>query len=210
MYKQPPSITKFDVEKTYKFYAPVYDFLFGYILEPGRCALGKETHTLQPGNILEIGVGTGLLLDKYPVHASVTGIDISEEMLNLARQKAKKISHVPIHLETMDAENLLFSDGQFDCVVLPYVLSVTPDPDLLIKEARRVCKKNGTIIILNHFSGNNTWYLLEKMFKNLAEKIGFRSEFSYEKNILKHDWEVIRLKTVNLFGLSKLVVIRNI
>lgn len=209
MKKQPSNITQSNVKKTYNFYAPIYDFLFGSILEPGRRALCKETHTLQLGNILEIGVGTGLLLDKYPSQAFITGIDISDEMLKIAKQRAIEISHMHIHLETMDAENLSFADNHFDCVVLPYVLSVTPDPDLLIKEARRVCKKNGSIIILNHFSGNGVWYLLEKMVKNLAGKIGFRSEFSYEKHILNHDWKIIKLKSVNLFGLSKLVIIRN-
>jgi len=210
MQKQPSHITQSDVKKTYNFYAPIYDFLFGSILEPGRRALCKETHLLQPGNILEIGVGTGLLLDKYPTQSHITGIDISDEMLNIAKQRATKMSHMRIHLEAMDAENLAFADNHFDCVVLPYVLSVTPDPDSLIKETRRVCKKNGTIIIINHFSGSSAWYILEKLVKNLAEKIGFRSEFSYEKHILKHDWEILKLQSVNLFGLSKLVVIRNI
>lgn len=209
MQKHLGQITQSDIKKTYSFYAPFYNILFGSILEPGRRALSKETHCLQPGNILEIGVGTGLLLDKYPVQSHITGIDISDEMLNIAKQKAYEMSHMRIHLEAMDAENLTFADNHFDCVVLPYVLSVTPNPDLLIKESRRVCKKNGTIIIVNHFSGSNSWYLLERLFKNLAEKIGFRSEFNYEKHILKHDWEIVKLKSVNLFGLSKLVVIRN-
>ena len=209
MHNQSNSITKSDVKKTYKFYAPIYDKLFGAILEPGRRALCNETHALQPGTILEIGVGTGLLLDNYPLKSHITGIDISDDMLNIAKKRAKKIGHARFHLEAMDAENLAFADNNFDCVVLPYVLSVTPNPEALISEARRVCKENGTIIIVNHFSGNGVWFLLEKLVKNLAEKIGFRSDFSYDTHILKHDWEISKLEKVNIFGLSRLIVIRN-
>lgn len=209
MHDKSIRITQSDVKKTYGFYAPVYDRLFGAILEPGRRALCKETQLMQPATILEIGVGTGLLLDKYPAASHITGIDLSHEMLAIAQQRADALTRNNIHLQAMDAENLEFEDGLFDCVVLPYVLSVTPNPDTLIREARRVCKKGGAIIVLNHFSGSGAWYMLEMLVKNLAERIGFRSEFSYEENILKHDWEVSRLETVNLFGLSKLVVIRN-
>lgn len=209
MQNQDSPISQADVKRTYHFYAPIYDFIFGAILEHGRCALCKEVALLQPSNILEVGVGTGLLLEKYPVASLITGIDISEDMLEIARHRAKKLPHMTIRLEVMDAEKLDFADNSFDCVVLPYVLSVTPNPDALVKELRRVCRENGTIIILNHFSGNNAWYLLEKLVKNFSEKIGFRSEFSYETHILKYNWIVTKVKKVNVFGLSKLVVIRN-
>ena len=173
----------------------MYNRMFGTVLEPGRKELCKETHLSKPASILEIGVGTGLLLDKYPAYSKITGIDISNEMLDIARRRAKELSHMSISLEAMDAEQLTFPDSHFDCVVLPYVLSVTPNPDALISEARRVCKKNGVIIIVNHFSGSGVWYLLEKMVSSLAARIGFRSEFSYEKNVLNHDWTVEKVRT---------------
>jgi phosphatidylethanolamine/phosphatidyl-N-methylethanolamine N-methyltransferase len=109
----------------------------------------------------------------------------------------------------MDAENMSFPNDSFDCVVLPYVLSVTPSPEKLINEVRRVCKPGAHIIIVNHFSGSGFWWFLEKTVKNIAERIGFRSEFSYEQNILVYDWNIIKVQSVNLFGLSKLIVIQN-
>lgn len=210
MSNQEERITQADVKKTYQFYAPIYDRIFGSVLEPGRQALSNVVRLIKPINILEVGVGTGLLLDKYPPDCKITGIDISEDMLRIAKQRANKLSHMQIRLVLIDAEYLNFSDNSFDCVVLPYVLSVTPNPDALVAEVRRVCKKNGTIIILNHFSGSGVWYALEKLMKHFAQKIGFRSEFSYEAHILKYDWEITQVTQVNLFGLSKLVVIRNV
>lgn len=202
-------ISKKHIQSTYKAYAPLYDLIFGAILEPGRKALAQEVKNINPEKILEIGVGTGILLDKYPKKSLITGIDISEEMLSIAQKKVNLLSGTKIELINMDAENLAFENNSFDCVVLPYVLSVTPHPEILITEIRRVCKKDGVIIIINHFSGSKFWWLLESLVKNFAKKIGFRSEFSYADHVLAHDWNVIKSYSVNLFGLSKLVMIKN-
>ena len=89
------------------------------------------------------------------------------------------------------------------------MLSVTPNPDRLVAEIRRVCRKNGTILILNHFSGSRFWWFLESVVRPLSKRIGFRSDFCYDEQILKYDWEILSVRKVNLFGLSRLVSIRN-
>lgn len=198
-----------NVVKSYKFYAPIYDKLFGWVLEHGRQELLDVIKKLDVTHILEIGVGTGLTLGHYPKNCKLVGIDLSEDMLKIAQQRADKLTDREINLRVINAEKTDYPDAHFDCVTIPYVLSVTPDPDKLIQEARRVCKPGGTIIVLNHFSGSGFWWFFEKLVKSLAAKIGFRSDFSFEEQILKHDWEVISVKPVNLFNLSKLVLLKN-
>jgi phosphatidylethanolamine/phosphatidyl-N-methylethanolamine N-methyltransferase len=197
------------VIKTYRFYAPLYDWLFGAVLAPGRKALAEAVSNIRPSTILEVGVGTGLMLGQYPQETAIVGIDISSEMLDIAKRRAAALPRYQIKLMEMDAEKLNFPDGFFDCVAVPYVLSVTPHPERLVAEIRRVCRKGGTIFILNHFSGSRFWYLLERAVSTLANKIGFRSDFGYAEQILKYDWEVVSVKKVNLFGLSKLIELRN-
>jgi phosphatidylethanolamine/phosphatidyl-N-methylethanolamine N-methyltransferase len=102
-----------------------------------------------------------------------------------------------------------FPDASFDCVAIPYVLSVTPHPERLVAEIRRVCRRDGTILILNHFSGSRFWWFLERAVRPLANRIGFRSDFCFDDQILKYDWQVQSVKRVNFLGLSRLVVIRN-
>lgn len=165
--------------------------------------------SLDPDTILEVGVGTGLTLARYPARSAVVGIDISHHMLEVARERAKSLPDRNIQLMAMDAELMDFPDNCFDCVAIPYVLSVTPNPARLVAEIRRVCRKDGTILILNHFSGSRVWWFLERAVRSLADKIGFRSDFSYDEQILNYDWEVISVNKVNLFGLSRLVTIRN-
>lgn len=199
-----------DVVNTYRRYAPFYNYLFGAVLEPGRCALAAVVCKSSPASILEVGVGTGLMISRYPSDSLIVGVDVSSEMLELANKRIKSSAQREIRLVRMDAETMNFSDGQFDCVTVPYVLSVTPDPDKLIAEIRRVCRKGGLIFVLNHFSGSRFWWFLERAVRSIANKIGFRSDFSFDEQILKHDWEVVSVESVNFLGLSKLVVIRNV
>ena len=209
-YSQPmANLSPDSVVRTYRRYAPLYDCLFGAVLEPGRRKLAAEVKHAAPGSILEVGVGTGLLLPHYPAGAQVVGIDISPEMLTIARKRAATLVGRNITLLQTDAETIDFPENTFDCVTLPYVLSVTPNPQKLIAEIRRVCKPDGTIYILNHFSGSRFWWFLERAVRALADKVGFRSDFSYEEHILPHSWQVESVQSVNLFGLSRLVVIRN-
>ncbi len=198
-----------NVVTAYRIYAPLYDSLFGAVLEPGRRALTDAVHALQPSSILEVGVGTGLTLHRYPPGSLVVGIDLSDHMLEIARERAARLDGRSIHLAAMNAEAMDFPDACFDCVAIPYVLSVTPHPERLVSEIRRVCRKGGTILVLNHFSGSRFWWGLERAVRPLANRIGFRSDFCFDEQILKYDWEIQSVKRVNFFGLSRLVVIRN-
>ncbi len=195
--------------RAYRRYAPIYDRLFGSVLAPGRRALSDAVAGLRPASVLEVGVGTGLTLPGYPPSSSVVGIDISSEMLAKARQRAARLSGRNIRLELMDAEALTFADRSFECVTVPYVLSVTPDPRRLVAEVRRVCRVGGTILILNHFSGGRFWWLLEHAMRPLASSIGFRSDFDLAAEVESYDWNVEWMRDVNFLGLSKLVSIRN-
>lgn len=203
------AMSRAEVERSYRRYAPIYDFLFGASLGPGRVAMTRMVQTLAPKNILEVGIGTGLTLPQYPVDAQITGIDVSKEMLATARQRVSPKDVDRIALHAMDAEAMEFPDNAFDCVTIPYVLSVTPNPDQLVREVRRVCRPDGHILVVNHFSGQAPWRLLESLARPLSRWLGFRSEFSLERNIFSHDWNVVSVTPTNLLALSRLIHIRN-
>lgn len=198
-------VTLADVKTSYKRWAGVYDRVFGAVLQDGRNKLLQQVAKLQPKSILEIGVGTGLLLPHYPPNARVVGIDVSEDMLVIARERIAKHNLTNTSVQLADGESLPFADGEFECVVLPYVISVTPDPKALIYQALRLCSPTGHIIIANHFSGSKSWALLEKVAEPIAAKIGFHSTFSYEENIVNTPLKVIAVEPANLLGLSKVV-----
>lgn len=202
-------VSRAQVESSYRRYAPMYDLVFGAVLSPGRVAMAQLVARLAPERILEVGVGTGLTLGRYPAQARITGIDVSRDMLAAAQQRVSGKDAGRIDLRVMDAEAMDFADGTFDCVTLPYVLSVTPHPDRLVAEVRRVCRKGGHIVIVNHFSGQPPWRLLERLFRPLAGWLGFRSEFSLEHHVTRHGWKVLSVEPANLLALSRLIHIRN-
>ncbi|QTD44838.1 class I SAM-dependent methyltransferase [Ottowia testudinis] len=203
-------ITRQNVEYTYGHYARFYDLAFGAVLQAGRRRLCEAVRATAPATVLEVGVGTGLTLAHYPASTAVTGIDLSPEMLAHARQRAAALPGRRIVLDCMDAEQLDFADASFDCVTLPYVLSVTPNPARLTAELRRVCKPGGDIFVLNHFSGGaGVWALPERMISGLAARIGFRSDFPFDEHMRHADWTLQARSRVNLLGLTTLAHMKN-
>ena len=196
--------------RPYERCAPVYDRIFGAVLQPGRLALAQAVRDLAPATILEVGVGTGLMLAGYPASARVVGLDLSGNMLRRARRRADALPGRHITLHRMDAQHMRLASASFDCVTLPYVLSVTPDPARLVGEVRRVCRPGGTIFILNHFSGSRFWWAMERVLSPFADRVGFRSDFGFDEQVLAHDWTVESVQPVNLVGLSRLVRVRNV
>jgi ubiquinone/menaquinone biosynthesis C-methylase UbiE len=106
-------------------------------------------HALDGDSILEVGVGTGKNLDFYPADKSITAIDFSERMMGKARKKAEN-KGINVHLEQMDVQDLQFDDQSFDTVLATFVFCSVGDPIKGLQEVKRVCKRNGKVILLEH------------------------------------------------------------
>jgi phosphatidylethanolamine/phosphatidyl-N-methylethanolamine N-methyltransferase len=174
-------IDLFDVQRAYRRWAPVYDVTFGRLVEAGR-RHAVEIINRRRGSVLEVGVGTGLSLLRYGNHLQITGIDISPDMLNKARERVAKhkIGNVA-DLREMDAGKLEFPDEEFDTVVAMYVMTVVPDPEQVMRELERVCAPGGEVILVNHFSQEDGIRgFIERFFAPLAKVLGWRPVFPME------------------------------
>jgi phosphatidylethanolamine/phosphatidyl-N-methylethanolamine N-methyltransferase len=196
------------VQKVYDSYAFFYNFIFGKIFNPGRkLSVDIINHNaVYNAKVIEVGVGTGLSLPLYRPDLQISGVDISERMLNKA--KARIVSHQlqGKSLHVMDATNLDFPDESFDFVVAMYVVSVVSDIQKFLEEISRVCKKNGDIVIVNHFvSSNKILNRLEKFFSGAHSFIGFRSDFSMDQILEFSHFKLINIMKTNLFGYWKML-----
>ncbi len=97
-----------DVVDAYARWAPIYDAVFGQVMEGAR---RSAVAALPPGaeRVLEVGVGTGISLPDYPAGTRVVGIDLSPDMLERARRRVAEghLKHVEA-LHEMDAARLAF------------------------------------------------------------------------------------------------------
>ncbi|WP_413868982.1 class I SAM-dependent methyltransferase [Albidovulum sp.] len=197
------------VKTSYRYWAPVYDFTFGRISQAGRRRAVEHVNR-RAGRVLEIGVGTGLSLDRYAPHLEVTGIDVSTDMLDKARAKVaeKHLTNV-VRISEMDARALTFPDGHFDTVVAMHVISVVPDPDKVMEEMARVCRPGGEVLIVGHFARERGFLAaLERLFAPLADVIGWHSDFALSRVLGAPGLSVTASRPVPPFGLFTFLVQR--
>jgi ubiquinone/menaquinone biosynthesis C-methylase UbiE len=136
--------------KQYAKEAPKYDkesdsterWLFGTEHRGWACSRAK-------GDTLEVAIGTGLNLPSYPPDVRLTGIDLTPEMLALARIRAADLG-TPVTLCEGDAQALPFPDDTFDTVLCTYSMCSVPDESRTVLEMKRVLKPGGRLILVDH------------------------------------------------------------
>jgi ubiquinone/menaquinone biosynthesis C-methylase UbiE len=106
------------------------------------------------GEVLEVAVGTGLNFDAYPPEVRLTGIDLSEQMLAIARARAGELGR-EVELRQGDAHALPFADATFDTVVCTFGLCAIPDIDAALDEMTRVVKPGGKLILVDHVASSS-------------------------------------------------------
>ena len=205
-------ITNNDVTDAYARWAPIYDLAFTAVMKPGRKAASAAINSIG-GRILDVGVGTGLELPMFAPNVRVTGIDLSEPMLEVARKRVRDLGVANVEaLIAMDAMNLTFADGEFDAAVAPYVLTTVPDPARLLDEMMRVVKPAGEIILVNHIGAERGIVAgVERWLGKRGASLGWRPEFPWT---VVGDWltrhpqmelrERRRLAPVGLFTLIRI------
>lgn len=134
--------------------APIYDRSMGLVEKllfgDGRAWVCSQAS----GEALEVAIGTGRNLPFYPRGIQLTGIDVSEEMLAIARGRAEELGR-DVDLRQADAQALPFPDATFDTVVCTVSLCSVPDDRAAVAEMKRVLRPGGRLLMLDHVASTN-------------------------------------------------------
>lgn len=120
----------------------------------GLPALTQQRRQLVPlaeGDVLEIGLGTGLNLPHYDASRvrSITGVEPSLRMHHKASARARHAG-LEVKLVGLSAERLPLADASFDTVVCTWTLCTIPDVPAALSEVRRVLRPAGRLLFCEH------------------------------------------------------------
>ena len=185
----------------------LYDGLFAPFFG-GHSKRAIKNLDIPPGaHVLEVGVGTGATLDAYPRHARVTGVDLADEMLHLARQKVEREGWTHVELQQMDALNLQFPDDAFDYVTGFHIVTVVPDHARLMQEMARVCKPGGKVVVVNFFRSEKPAVASFLDAVNpITLRLGWHTKLSYQDLLDGTPLRVVERKKVSPRSLFTAVV----
>jgi phosphatidylethanolamine/phosphatidyl-N-methylethanolamine N-methyltransferase len=200
------ALEKRQVQRAYELWAPAYDFIFDWIFAPGREAAIQHLELGRQDHVLEVGIGTGLNLPLYPAACRLTGIDLSQEMLDKAVERVQTLTMPDVTLKVMDATSMDFGENEFDRALATYTISAVPDPVAVLREMRRVVKPGGIIVILNHFrSERRLMGALEDFVAPVCTRLGWKSNLAMAPLLEQVGLMPELVASVNMFNGWRLV-----
>jgi phosphatidylethanolamine/phosphatidyl-N-methylethanolamine N-methyltransferase len=132
----------------YTFYAPFYDRVATFRRQRRR-SIGLLN--LRPRErVLVDGAGTGRDLDFIPDGVDVVATDLTPAMVERIRTRAIRLGR-HVDARVMDAHALDFPDASFDAEILHLIIAVVPDPARALREAARVLRPGGRVVIFDKF-----------------------------------------------------------
>ncbi|QUH02809.1 class I SAM-dependent methyltransferase [Saccharopolyspora erythraea] len=135
--------------RAHRFFAAVYDRMMSPLERRALAAHRSRLLAELPGQVLDVGSGTGANLPFYRRAERVVASEPDPAMRERLAARAAS-AEVPVTVSDASAEALPFDAHSFDTVVFTLVLCTVDDPDRALREARRVLRPGGRLAVLEH------------------------------------------------------------
>jgi len=115
-----------------------------------EAAMIAAVEDLNVGQLLDVGTGTGRVLEVFADHIERgIGLDLSQQMLDLARSRLDELGHRHCSVRQANAYDLGVDAGSVDVAVLHHVLHFLDDPAASIAEAARALRPGGRLLVVD-------------------------------------------------------------
>ncbi len=176
--------------------AKMYDWMNGGI-EARYGERKREGFSRSTGRTLLVAVGTGLDLQYFPAGLEVVGIDISEKMLEKAKDKLDN-NRLNVKLIRGDVQILGFRENSFDTIVTSCTFCSVPDPVVGLRELLRVIRPGGRLLMFEHVRSNIFWIgPMMDLLTRVSRKFGPELNRRTRENVIQAGFKLTR--EVNLY-----------
>lgn len=207
------NLEKDKIRSIYRRISSAYD-IWGRLTEStarNRCLDLAEI--IDGQSILEVAVGTGLAFEKIlklNPSGRNEGIDLTNEMLNQAKEKAALSETRNYNLELGDAYSLKFEDNTFDLIINNYMFDLLPENDfsLVLEEFKRVLRAGGRLAIVNMAHGQHWYNFIWKTLYLISPSIlGGCRGISLKSFLKQAGYRIIHIELINQMTFPSEVII---
>ena len=190
-------------KKRYDRWAGVFDFLELFFERLAFRRWRSQLLAYAAGSICEMGIGTGRNVAFYPDDGNVFGFDISHSMLGRLRRKHmsgdSRRNNSLFSLALMDAQYMALKDNYFDTMLATFIFCTIPEPVLALKEAMRVCKPGGRLVLMEHVRINTPMAGRIMDFLNPAARflMGDNINRKTADNVTKAGWNIKEVRKLS-------------